>query len=376
MAPVRATVWTIDRYQLIDRFKRVFFDETETFGVYPTLEYDSTYGATVGARFVHRDVFGMREHFSLHAATGGEFSAEISGGLRSGYRLGRRALLEMRTEYERRPKDEFFGIGNNTEEDMETHYRQELRRVHAGLSVRAIRSLYVTASGAYTNLDFDPSSKQPSIETMFDVMSLTGWTGVSNFYGELELRWDSRRYPTRLDRHGTYSNGSYAAVWAGPVVQFEAGHDYWRYGADAQGFVQLGAGPRVLSGRLHVDAVTGDYDDVAFSQLPELGGDTFLRGYSDERFRDRVAIVASAEYTWDLGQLIMASIFTDVGRVYSSWNDLHYRNLRVGYGISFQLHRRRDFIAAVSFASSIDGGFFVDLIFDPVYEVQPRVEQR
>lgn len=378
MAPVRATVWTVDRYQLIDRYKQIFFDETMTYGVYPTFVLDSSYGATFGAEFVHRNLFGEREELELLASTGGEYRLQFEAGFLSGYRLGTRTVLDIRGEYERRPKDNFFGIGNNTEEDMETHFRQEMRRARASLSVRAIRSFYITASGAITDLSFDPSTDEPSIQTVFDVMNLTGWTtGASNVYGELELSWDSRRYPTRLDRHGIYSNGGYLALWAGPVIQLEsAGGNYWRYGGDAQAFWQLGMGPRVLSARVHVDAVSGDYEDVVFTQLPELGGKYYLRGYSRERFRDRAAVIASAEYTWDLGQLLMASLFTDVGRVYPSLGELHYKDLRVGYGVSFQLHRRRDFLAAISFASSIDGGFFVDVIFDPVYEVEPRVEQR
>jgi hypothetical protein len=48
----------------------------------------------------------------------------------------------------------------------------------------------------------------------------------------------------------------------------------------------------------------------------------------------------------------------------------------VGYGMSLQLHVNRHFIAAVSVASSIDGGVFVDLAFDPVFDIEQRVEQR
>lgn len=375
MAPVRASVWAFDRYQLIDRFKRVFFDDTETYGLYPILVLDSTYGATIGGRFVHRNVFGEREHFSLRAGTGGQFRLEAEAGLRSGLRFGERTHLDLRGELERRPEDNFFGIGN-TAEGMETHFRQEMLRARSSLDVRAVSALHLTASGALTDLEFGPSEHEPSIETVFNPMTLTGWTGVRNLYGELELRWDQRGYPTALDRHGAYARGGYLAIFGGRIHQFEAGGDYWRYGGHAQKFWQIGKGPRVLSTRFAVDAVTGDYEEVAFMQLPQLGGRTLLRGYERERFRDRVAVVGSVEYTWDLGQLFMASLFTDVGRVYPSFSELRYDDMRVGYGVSLQLHRRHNFLGAVSLASSIDGGVFLDLIWDPVFEVEPRVEQR
>ncbi len=375
MAPVRATVWTVDRYQLVDRFKQIFFDDTETYGLYPILVLDSTYGATFGGRFVHRNVFGEREKFDARVGTGGQFRIEAEAGVNSGLRFGERVQLDLRGEFERRPEDNFFGIGN-TAEGMETHFRQEMERARTSLDVRAVSALHLTASGALTDLDFAPSDHEPSIETEFNTMALTGWTGVSNLYGELEVRWDQRRYPAVLDRHGAYSRGGYIALFGGRIHQFEAGGDYWRYGGNAQKFWQIGKGPRVISTRFAVDAVTGDYEDVAFTQLPELGGKTLLRGYERERFRDRLAVVGSLEYTWDIGQLLMASLFTDVGRVYPSWTELHYDDMRVGYGVSLQLHRHHGFLGAVSLASSIDGGFFIDLIWDPVFDVEPRVEQR
>ncbi|HEU4616337.1 MAG TPA: hypothetical protein VFS15_29765, partial [Kofleriaceae bacterium] len=43
-APVRATLWAFDRYHLLDRWKRLFFDDTYTYGLYPTAVLDSSYG--------------------------------------------------------------------------------------------------------------------------------------------------------------------------------------------------------------------------------------------------------------------------------------------------------------------------------------------
>ena len=48
----------------------------------------------------------------------------------------------------------------------------------------------------------------------------------------------------------------------------------------------------------------------------------------------------------------------------------------IGYGVSLQLHRRRSYLLRGNIATSIDGGVFVDLAFDPVFELDPRVERR
>jgi hypothetical protein len=376
MAPLRATIWTLDRYKLPERYIQLFFDDTETYGLYPTLVLDSSYGVTYAGRFVHRDLFGKREKLALRAGSGGEYRAHTTATVKTGDRLGERVQLAMTGELERRPKDAFYGIGN-TADGMQTHHRQELLRASGKLDVRAASALYVQLSGALSDLTYGPSSTEPSIDTVFDPAMLTGWTGTRNAYGELELRWDSRRFPTRLDaQHAVHDAGWLLAAYTGRVHQLRAGNDYWRYGGDIQHFLRLGPGPRALAARLHVEAVTGGTDDVAFTELAELGGKSSLRGYPRDRFRDRAAILTSAEYQWDLGQMLMASLFVDVGRVYPSFREIEQRGIRMGYGMSISLHADRRHLANVSVASSVDGGLFVDFSFDPSFDVKPRVERR
>ena len=91
MAPVRATIFMLDRYKLPERYIQLFFDDSETYGLYPTLVLDSSYGLTYGGRFVHRNVLGAHEKLSLRAGTGGEYRAHAVATLRTGERLGTRA---------------------------------------------------------------------------------------------------------------------------------------------------------------------------------------------------------------------------------------------------------------------------------------------
>jgi hypothetical protein len=375
MAPVRASVWAFDRYKLVERWKQVFFNDAETYGMYPTAVLDSSYGFTVGARFVHRDLFGHREHLALRASTGGEFRAQADGGFRTGRLLGERAQLAVHGEFERRPHDAFYGIGNATE-DMASYHRQELVRATTTLDLVAVDSLHVVGAGAITDLAYARSSDGPAIDMMYDASVLTGWSGLRNVYGELELRWDRRGYSSDFSQHHTFDTGFLLAAFTGRVHQLEAGADHWRFGGEAQQFFGIGAGPRAISTRLHVEGVSGAIEDVAFTELPQLGGKSLLRGYPRDRFRDRLAIVTSLEYTWDLGKYPMASVFVDVGRVFPGARDLEPTNVRMGYGISLQLHSDRNFLGSVSLASSVDGGVFVDLMFDPAFDIEPRVEQR
>jgi len=371
-APVRASLWTYEHYSLGDRFKRVAFDKTNTYGVTPWLFVDTTYGGvTLGGRFVHRNLFGAREKFALRAGFGGKFSEVVEGDFKTGQRLGPGTSLELHGEYDSRPHDPFYGIGNENDA-MQVRFRQQIKRATTTLDLLAPDEKYfhLRMAGAITDLNYGVAEVGTPIDMVYDTGMLTGWTGTRNLYGELELRYDSRRVSATLE-----SKGVLLDAFMGRVHQLEAGNDYLRYGGKAIRFQPLGSG-RTLATRLHVEAVNGTPTDVAFSQLPQLGGTSLLRGYPSERFRDRTALAGSAEYLWDVSSFMLASVFVDAGRVYSGVRDIKFEDMRMGYGATLQLVDHRQFLAGISVASSIDGGLFLNLVLDPVYEPEPRVRQK
>ena len=131
--------------------------------------------------------------------------------------------------------------------------------------------------------------------------------------------------------------------------------------------------------RAGIEGVTGDLDEVPFVDLPRLGGPLLLRGYRQDRFRDRVMALGSAEYQFDLSNMFAGFLFVDAGRVYRDLSQLEQErveDLRVGYGGGIQLHTDRTFIGRFSVASSVDGGVLVHLSLDPVYDPKARVERR
>ena len=331
---------------------------------------------------MHRDLLGKHESLSLRGTTGGQFRALLDGRLRSGTRLNDRVTLELRGELERRPRDPYYGVGN-IDGAEQTRFRTEVKRFTTYLDTKVADRLVVRATGAITDRVYSAASATEGtpIDDVHDTSMLTGFTGVKNMYGELEVRWDKRGREMSPGRHQIYDTGYLLAAFGGRVHQLDSGsmaEDYWRYGGEAQHFIGLGAGPRSLMTRVHVEAVTGQHTDVVFNQLPALGGSQLLRGYAGDRFRDRAAVVGTVEYTWGLGQLFLASLFVDGGRVYSHLGDVVRTtdNMRLGYGASLQLHGNRHFVSGLTVASSVDGGLFINLTFDPVYEYDPRGDRR
>jgi hypothetical protein len=390
-APVRGGIWANERYRIYDRTYRLLFNDAETMGLYPTVGLESGFGFNFGARFVHRDLFGAREHFALSASTGGRYRETFAGSFRTGDRFGR-LRLDAKGEYDLRPKERFYGIGNADEMPAgslgapidalagdaaaEARYRQRLMRARLIVDVRLASQLHLRGAGALTDLQVARSEEGAPLDELYAPGSLVGWTGTRDLYTELELRWDDRRAETSWEPRPVYTTGWLAGVYAGPVHRLDGGTDFWRYGADAQRFLRIGRGPRVLAARAHVEAVTGARDEVPFFELPQLGGKSLLRGYESERFRDRVAAIGSIDYQWDLSQMFSANVFTDVGRVYAGADELSRSGLRVGYGVGIEAHTRNSFWFRGSLASSIDGGLFLNLAFEPVFYIDERVERR
>jgi hypothetical protein len=396
-APFRGGAWLYERYQLRDRWKAIFFNDTGTAGLYPVAFFETGFGLNAGARFIHRDLFGGGERMRVRASFGGQFQQIYALKLDSGDRLQRgRTRLELEAEYEARPKDRFFGVGNNdlvASVDMpidpyassiavESRFRQTLGRITTGavlglagpLSTRLSSAILFKRSG-----DSEDVRPEDRLLASYDPSALpTFEDGTTYLYNEIELRIDTRRAPTRFEPTPMPSTGWLLSGFTGLATSIDrAKANYVRNGIDLQGFVRLGQGPRLLALRLIGEEVKGSLDQIPFVDLPRLGGPLLLRGYQRDRFRDRVFALGSAEYQFDLSSNMLAGfLFVDAGRVFPGLEDLSLDDLRIGYGGGIQIHSDETFLGRLTIATSIDGDLEVYLSFDPVYDPKARVERK
>lgn len=389
-APVRGALYVADRYELIARYRRLFYRGGGEYGIVPVAGFETTLGPTVGAKFVHANLFDASERLTLRAMIGIDSRAYYSGRVNTGDRFGDDLTFELRGSYDKRSRSPFYGIGNGDEMEVappepidafddeaavETRYGRRTAQAWLTGDLTPLPALHILPAIAIADVEMYSGSTGTSIEEVFDPMSLVGFGGYRAGYAELELRWDNRRRATIWESVAVPSRGSFASVFGGRVV-IQDGPELWRYGGDLQHYLRVDEGARVIGARLHVEAITGSVTEVPFTELPTLGGETYLRGYPLERFRDRVAAVGTVEYVWDLSRMFSSSLFVDVGRVYPSLDSLSFDDLRVGYGFGLDFHTNNEFIARVILASSIDGGVFAYLSFDPAMEVSRRVERR
>lgn len=391
LSPVRGAIWADDRYRLEDLYYRVFYNADRTIGLFPTATYTSGFGVAAGVGFVDRQLSDEHESLALEATTGaitGEtYRVGVLGSFRTGQRISPWLQLGLDANFNRRPADPFYGIGNgdlaqmasspiNPQNDataIETYHRYQEARLALVGDVRVIDDLHLLGTGALTELRFGRSTTGMPIDVVYSAPDLAGFdTGVRHAYGEIEIRWDTRRPTTSWEPRDVHSAGSLASAFAGRVHRLDSGPDFWRYGVELQHYWKIAKGPRLVAVRFHGDGVTGSRSEIPFTELPLLGGSSFLRGYPFERFRDRVAAFGSVQYQWDLSHLIDAYLFTDVGRVFPALDQLTARGMRVGYGVGLELHGNQGFWLEGSVASSIDGGLVLSLSFNPILDSKER----
>ncbi len=390
--PVHGVFYALDRYHFDQLYYRIFFNGNHTIGFIPTATYEAGFGASIGLRFQMTDVFGAKERFAVQGTTGAVLGDPYRESglveLHTGQRLGKHFELGLVSNFDRRPADAFWGIGNGEDTTkipatpidphtdstaVEVYHRYQESRVALTADIQPTPDVHLAFTGALTELRFDQSTQGTPLGQVYNPADLPGFLGgVQHAYGELELRWDTRHRGTMWEPFKLYSGGSLVSAYAGRVDRLDGGVDFWRYGGELQHFFRLARGPRILITRVRAQGVSGGRADVPFTELPYLGGGDILRGYSYERFRDRASLMGSIQYSWDLSSRVNAYLFTDIGRVYESFDDLSAHGLRVSYGVGLDLHGDSGLVATGYIASTTDGGFLFNLAFNPITDARQR----
>lgn len=385
LLPVRGTVWTYDRFDIGERYYETFYNRDRTFGIVPTAAYATGWGLSVGAKLVSTDTFGEHERLFAYGTWGGTYRLGTAATLDTGDRLGP-FKLEVGGNFDRRPDDAFFGIGNqdtgprpmmpvdprNPPSAFETFHRYQEARAMVNVGWSVWDGVALIAHGAYTDLEYSPSTYGTPIDMVYEPGQITGFqSGVKHLYGQGEVRWDTRRRVSAWEPVDVHAAGSLLDGFGGYVDGILGSGSFWHYGMDLQHYIRFASGPRTLELRLYGEGVTGSVNEVPFTELPYLGGD-YLRGYEYGRFRDRVAAFGTAQYFWDVSKYVDAYVFGDVGRVYSSLDNLTLDHMRAGFGLGLETHTDDGFLLEGYIASSIDGGFFISAAFSPIYDTRPR----
>jgi hypothetical protein len=396
LSPVRLALWAEDRYHVTAVAQDLFWNDARTIGLYPVASWDGGSGFTGGGQLQLTDIAGA----TLSArATGGNREQEFyTVTLGSGRLLGP-VTVEVGGHYRDVVRSSFYGFGDSDDisgepyeegdeppappldprdgvvgVDAQFSFVESMAR--AGLRWHLGQGLSLSAGGSMRWVEFDRARGDIEVQlpTAYQVEHVTGFTdGVKGLRGELGLQIDRRRIRYPYLSSGVPSSGWAAQAFGG--YQLGLDDDPTRYpyaGGDVVGHVDLYGGDRVLALRLSVDSVFADLEDVPFIDLPQLGGRTLLRGYSWGRFRDRVAYVASAEYSYPIARTLGGFLFVDAGQVGRDLEGATGGVPRIGYGVGLQLLDPHSLLARAFLASTSDGGVTAVLTFEAPFAPRRR----
>lgn len=113
---------------------------------------------------------------------------------------------------------------------------------------------------------------------------------------------------------------------------------------------------------LSVRASTTTADDgefVPFFLMPDLGGGSDLRGFSNYRFRDRHSLIFTGEYRWYAQEYVEMAIFYDAGKVTPRRRDLDFDGLKSDVGIGLRFHTPQLTVLRFEIARSTEGLRFI-----------------
>ena len=373
--PVRVGLELYERHHLRARVVDILFDDRRIFGLYPALGYESGFGPSLGARFVHRDIDGRGGRLRLGADYGGEPYQGVNGSLRVTPLAALPLRVHLSASYRRQPRSRFFGVGNASDAPL-TFFRQQSGLVAAGAELALPASLSVAVHSAYLDRQFRDAVTEAQHERLtsrFDTATLPGWNGGSRLvYSELQLTRDTLGVASAFIPAAAPSHGNKVVLFAGAArgLQDDAG-THLRWGGDVFQYFDLYNGDRVLLLRAHLEGVSGQQRHIAFTDLPQLGGPELLRGYDRGRFRDRTAMLAAIEYRYPIWRQLGGFLFLDAGRVLPGAGDLPTSFLSpTGFhptgGFGLQAVNGERFQLRAQAAGSAEGVFF-QVALEPVH---------
>lgn len=248
--------------------------------------------------------------------------------------MDRRARLSVLGGWREAPQVNFFGVGNDSDQDARSNYGFRQPYLAGLLKVRPTRgALLLTGGAEFSQWDqFPGEGNTPTVGDAFPTVNGLN-AKVTYLHTQGSVAIDTRPaedyarrggyYGVTLHHYGdqddayTFEQVNYEAIQHIPVLR-----DAW-----------------VVSLRGKVETTMRDNDDeVPFFMLPGLGSGSNLRGYQNLRFRDRHSLLMQAEWRVLVNSFIDTAIFFDAGKVAARKSDLDFNDLHTDFGIGFRLH--------------------------------------
>ena len=239
----------------------------------------------------------------------------------------------------------FWGIGNDTGDEMEESFTARAFNLEIGIFREVRAGWYIGPVGRYARRklsDVEPGG-------LLDRRAVPGPEGEQILGLGLGISRDTR------DRSTSPSSGGLHQLH---VMRFDGGlgsdFDYTQVALDFRMYLPF-TGGRVLALRLVGESLNGT---APFDVLPQIGGDELLRGYFGGRFRDKSLTAMQAEVRQKLGWRFGMVGFGALGQVAPAPADLRLDGLKatVGAGLRFAINEGEGLNLRADYAWGLGAG--------------------
>jgi hypothetical protein len=322
-------------------------------------------GFAYGAGFRDRDLFNDKGRLDLWAATSirGYWATEAR--LTFPELANNHLHVETWVAHRDYPEEDFFGLGPGSNRDDQTSYAINSDRVGARLGVRPFPIVLGGMGVEYLNPRLGPGedTRVPSIEEVFDPTTAPG-LGESIDYLRASAFLEIDYREPKNARQG----GWYRVEFSHLDDRTTDTYTFNRVDTDLRQFIGFLAGRRVLAARLFVSTSDTDAGHVMpFYLMPTLGGNDTLRGFREYRFRGPHAILAQAEYRFEVWSGLDVALFYDAGKVAMSRSDLDFEDLQSDYGFGFRFNTNEAIVFRVDAAFGSRDGKHLYIVWGGVF---------
>jgi outer membrane protein assembly factor BamA len=312
---------------------------------FPIAMYDSDVGFGFGGKAVIKDSLKQRalDTIIFGSTKGEQWFALAFSTLDSELRRGRRfgLALDMKLEFDKRIKSNFFGIGNESK-DNEYQFPRESFKIDVAISHGFSATLSGTLGFRYLHhsvYDFDT--------TWHTILPQTPGAGECDLaVWESSLLLDTR--DSGIDpRRGIriYAGYEQAARMMG------GDWDFGRFRLETSCYTRVSCRNDVFAVRWWMQDVFGT---APYQELSKIGDGWTARGYKADRFLDKAMALTSAEYRFPIYKKLGGVIFSDAGRVWRSLSGLSLDVWHADWGMGLR-YCLANFVARADAGHSVEG---------------------
>lgn len=292
----------------------------------PVAGYNSSAGFKYGISFKFQDVYSKNDYFKtkIYYSTNKYQSYQIK--TRSKDFFTKDFGFDFYFRYKKRPREDFFGVSNQSVAHMSANYNLENTEVKTQLLYNAYEQadfsfiLGYLSTNLYNGENPDLPGDLDSITSNTDYHLADGNLDDSRFitYG-MEIEYDLR------NNKGQPSSGThlisqlirYRGVGLSDDLRFS------KYSIDVRQYLHLWKN-RIIALRAVVNRLNAYKNNTKATPiyiLSSLGGKDYLRGYSSGRFVDNDFALFSVEYRYPIHDFLDLFLFHDQARVYGNLTD-------------------------------------------------------